>query len=98
MSVITSNEIYVKLRSIFTDLPDIEIDDSEFVCVDKGWIAQYIQNYPPVFFLEGKWECEEIASAFVIDVFKGDVAGRNTLSVTTHSVMGRMLWEEMPII
>jgi hypothetical protein len=77
--VITSSEIYSKLKSIFPDLPDMELDDREFVCVGNGWLRQFIKDYPPVIFIPGKFECEEIADKFGLDVTLADISDYESL-------------------
>lgn len=61
-------EIENMLRAISPDLIDWNPTDEEYQLVKWSEIAGMVKRFPASGWIENKWECEEIARAFVVDV------------------------------
>lgn len=66
--VINTEKIERQLRAVFPALTDWNPTDDEYRIVRWVEIPTLIKRHPASKWHENKWECEEIAKAFMVDV------------------------------
>jgi hypothetical protein len=65
---LTTKAIKRQLDAVFLDLVDWNPTDQEYQVVQWDDIPGLVERFPASPWIEHKWECEEIAKAFVVDV------------------------------
>lgn len=80
-NLIAVGDIEQLLRSVFPDFYDWNPTDEEYRVVRWVEMPGLIKRFPASKWQENKWECEEIAKAFVTDVRREEAAD----PVITHN-------------
>jgi len=88
--VITYKEIFTRLKSVFPDLIDWLPTDREYQTASIGDVIGLMERYHDIvnFYRPYVWECEEIATAFVVDVRREE---KDDLSLTRNRAIGEAL-------
>jgi len=88
--VITTATMQSQLRAIFPGIVDWLPTDRDYLLADIETVRSLITKYrdPLNRYIPQVWECEEIASAFMVDVRRGELAAGKKKNMAIGEALG----------